>query len=121
MKQKMTAEVRINAPRDRIWEVVSDLGSVQVFHPGVPKSRSTSEKKRGLEAFRHCDLLPSGGVEECAIEWNEGKSFKLDVYEGTVPIMKMVKSFTGEVIVELFGLSGLDGLDRLDRLEGLDG
>ncbi len=72
-------EIRINAPKDKVWKLVADLGNVQVFHPGVSKSYYTSNTKEGIGAARICELLPMGKVEETAVEWKDGESLALEI------------------------------------------
>ena len=79
---KITKEVEINAPKAKVWSVLADLGAIENYSPLVTKSYSTSENKQGLGASRHCDLLPMGSVEEKIIEWDEGESYKIEIFEG---------------------------------------
>ena len=88
-------EVDINASKDKVWHILADIASVQIYNPGVAKSLSTSEAKTGIGASRHCDLLPMGSVEERVIEWDEGNSYKIEIFEG-----KMVP-FLGTALFEL--------------------
>jgi len=59
----------------------------------ITKSYSTSENKQGLGANRHCDLLPMGSVEEKIIEWDEGESYKIEIFEGKAIPFKGTGSF----------------------------
>ena len=79
---KITKEVEINAPKAKVWSVLADIGAVEKYNPVVTKSYSTSENKQGLGASRHCDLLPMGSVEEKIVEWDEGESYKIEIFEG---------------------------------------
>ena len=79
---KITKEIEINAPKAKVWSVLADIGAVEKYNPVVTKSYSTSEKKQGLGASRHCDLFPRGSVEEKIIEWDEGESYKIEIFEG---------------------------------------
>ena len=49
---RVTGEIRIDASRDKVWDVVADLGSVSVWNPAIADSNYTSEVKEGLEASR---------------------------------------------------------------------
>ncbi len=82
---RVTSEIRIDAPKDKVWDVIADLGSVSVWNPLLANSRYTSEAKEGVGASRHCDFPDGGYVEERATEWKPGEAFTLDIYEGTVP------------------------------------
>ena len=100
---RVITEIEINAPVDRVWSVVADLSAIENYHPAVPKSYYTSEIKEGVNASRHCDILPSSTVEERVIDWKDGKEYTLDIYEGSMPAMKMLKLFTGKTGVEPHG------------------
>ncbi len=90
---RVTSEIRIDAPREKVWDVIADLGSVSVWNPFLSNSYYTSEAKEGLEAARHCDFPDGGYVKERTLEWKPGEAFTLDIYEGTVPFA----SATGSV------------------------
>jgi len=79
---KIIKEVEINAPKAKVWSVLADIGAVVNFNPVVTNSYYTSENKQGLGASRHCDLLPMGSVEEKIVEWDEGESYKIEIFEG---------------------------------------
>ena len=81
----VTSEIRIDAPRQKVWDVIADIGSVSVWNLSLSNSYYTSEAKEGLEAARHCDFPDGGYVNERVIEWKPGEGFTLDIYEGTVP------------------------------------
>ncbi len=66
---KSSSEIRIDAPKEKVWEIIADLGGVRNFHPGVKKSYYTSDNSKGLRASRICEFLPGGSVEESATEW----------------------------------------------------
>jgi|GEM_PF-1906127 hypothetical protein len=60
------SEIRIKAPKAKVWSVLSDLGTISVWSPAIAKSFYTSEAKEGLEATRHCDFPGGGYIEERA-------------------------------------------------------
>jgi carbon monoxide dehydrogenase subunit G len=82
--------VIINAKKDRVWEILSDFGNVQNLSPGIAKSYLTSDINNGLGATRHCDFTSMGSqVEEKIIEWNQGNSFKIELYDTkNIPMIK---------------------------------
>lgn len=79
---RITEEIRINASKNKVWEIISDLGGIENYHPGVKKSYYTSEIKKGVGASRFCELLPMGSIEESATEWEEGEGYVLEVLSG---------------------------------------
>ena len=81
-KTIITRKVSIDAPKQKVWEVLADFGNVQSLSPNIEKSYLTTEKKNGVGAQRHCDFVSMGAqVEERIVEWNEGESLKIDIYE----------------------------------------
>ncbi len=90
----ITDTIRINAPKDKVWEILADFGAIINYNPGISNSYSTSEANQGVGAMRHCDLLPMGSIEERIIEWNEGSDYLVDIYQfnGPVPPVKNAKA-----------------------------
>ncbi len=74
--------IRINASKDKVWELLADFGGIIKFHPGLRDSYSTSTRKGGVGASRHCDLLPAGSVEERIIEWKDGQEMLVQIFDG---------------------------------------
>ena len=76
----LSSEIRIKAPKEKVWAILADLGGIQNFHPGVKKSYYTSETKEGLGASRVCELIPMGKIEESVTEWREGEEMTLAIF-----------------------------------------
>ncbi len=74
---KLTHQVTINAPVDKVWEVLADFGAIDKWAPPVSKSYSTTEANGGVGAGRHCDTS-FGALKEQIVEWEEGRSFTID-------------------------------------------
>jgi carbon monoxide dehydrogenase subunit G len=78
----ISREIEINASKADVWKAISKFGDICHASPGVLKSRVTSEQQEGVGATRHCDFSMMGAsVEERILEWNEGESLKIDVYQ----------------------------------------
>ena len=95
---KFTKQVKINAPRYKVWEVLADIGGIYKWNPGVSHSYSTSEENSGEGATRHCDLQTPGGkslgyLEERTVDWREGKGYKIDIYDSNLPLKSNVVEF----------------------------
>lgn len=85
--------VRIEAPKDRVWEVLSDLGSIYKWNPGIAHSFTTSDEARGENATRQCDLPNGGFLRERAFNWSEGEGFTIEIYETSLPLKESFVDF----------------------------
>ena len=83
----LTREVRINAPKEKVWGILADFGNIYLFNPGVPRPYLTSDQQHGVGTTRPCDLaggpIQNASVEERIIAWNEGESMQIEIYAGT--------------------------------------
>jgi len=91
-------QITINASKQKVWDIVSNLGDIYKFHPGVSKSYYTTEEAEGVGAARICELLPAGKILETVKNWEEGSGFLLQID----PIEKAppVKNFCGHFELE---------------------
>ena len=81
-------KIKIDSSKNKVWDILSDIGAIQNFSPSVSKSYYTSEIKEGIGASRHCDLLPMGKVEERIIGWKVGEELTIEIYESkSVPFL----------------------------------
>ncbi len=79
----------IPQPTARVWETLSDFGNVYRFHPFVRHSETLNEMAEGQGAERVCRFYDGNEVKERIIDYNEGRSMKIDVYEGSMPLKSM--------------------------------
>lgn len=89
-------EIQIAAPRQKVWDVLADLGGIYKWNPGVSHSYSSSDNSQGEGATRHCDLSQGGYLKERAVDWREGQGFKIDIFETNLPLKSNVVDFTVE-------------------------
>ena len=75
-------EIRINAPKERVWDILADFGGVVKYNPGISDSYSTSKSNEGSGATRHCDVLPMGSIEERITDWKEGEGYGIEIFDG---------------------------------------
>ena len=78
----ISAETEIHARKELVWGALQNIGAIERFHPLVKKSKSLTEKKGGLGAVRSCELLPMGVMQEQVVDWQEGRSFEMEVIGG---------------------------------------
>ncbi len=92
-----STQIRIHATKETVWEVLADFGGIYRWNPGVRHSYSTSESNHGLLATRRCELLKGDDyLDERILEWRDGESFKVDIYETNLPIHRNVIEFSIE-------------------------
>jgi len=86
-------QITIDIPKQKVWDIVSDLGSIYRFYPGVRKSYYTTDLTEGVGAARICELQPVGKILETIKHWKNESGFLLQID----PIEKAppVKNFTG--------------------------
>ena len=89
-----TKQITLNKSQKEVWNIVSDLGAIYKFHPGVKKSYYTTISLDTIGAARICELYPSGKILETVVEWRNNRGFLLQIE----PIEKAppVKNFTGK-------------------------
>ena len=89
---------QVDAPKEKVWAVLADIGSISEWAPSVLESHSTSTEPGGNGATRHCEVDGPGGktaqLEERAFDWREGEGFKIDVYESSLPLKRNIVSFS---------------------------
>ncbi len=89
----------IATPRARVWDITSDIGRVDVFHPFVERSVATSKLSRGVGAERRCDFY--GGktsIDERVTAWDEGRSFTIAALTGMMGMTSAHATFAFEEI-----------------------
>lgn len=90
-------QIHIEAPKERVWEVLADIGGIYKWNPSVMYSYSTSEETQGQGATRHCDLFDHRGyLKERVMDWREGEGFKIRVYQTDLPLKRNVVRFALE-------------------------
>ena len=76
------SEIRIDAPKRKVWDVISDLGGIQAYHPAVKKSYYITNQRIETGAARRCEFKQGGSIDERAILWREGEEIVLELYNG---------------------------------------
>lgn len=81
--------------RSSVWAVLADFPSIASWNSGVVKSYATSEAVSGVGAQRHCDLSPTGTLEETIRVWDPENRLVVSIDSATrLPIRRGEASFT---------------------------
>ena len=99
---KLSANVRIDAPKDKVWAAMADFGGIWRFNPSVVKSYSLTEANHGVGAERRCELTFAGAsVEERIVEWSDAGSMAVEIFGGEK--MPPIKNVIGRLEVRQDG------------------
>lgn len=94
MKNNMTIERTLDAPRSQVWAVLADYGNIVDWNSGIKASRVTGDAPDGVGARRHCDLSPAGSVEETILGWEPESELVISIDSSkNLPIKQGVVTF----------------------------
>lgn len=86
---QLNHEIRIQAPPEKVFAILSDLEAVQHYNPAVKQAKYISQQKQGAGAARVCDLGKDGQIKERVTDWQAGKYITMELYESPWPIKHM--------------------------------
>ncbi len=89
---QLSRQIKINAPKEKTWEILADWGAVSNWAPTITESHTTTEAKRGVGSIRSCDHIQMGTIEEEIVRWEEGSSLSYDVIKGLPMPMKSLNN-----------------------------
>jgi len=111
MKLKMTA--CIDAPKEKVWEVLADIANVHLWVAPIISAHCKNDELNRVGTIRTCNLKGNMTIQEKWIEWNEGDSYTYQAFGA--PLIKSAKNkwsvkfingktlLTTESLVELKG------------------
>ena len=92
---EFTVTRQINAPVERVWEVLDDFGDIQRWNPGVKTSELTSDGPVSEGTTRHCNFKPFGGVNERIQRHEPNQRLTVHLFETfKLPITDAVADFS---------------------------
>ncbi len=86
----------IEASREDVWRALSDIGGIYRFHPLVQRSPLLTEQTGGVGAERMCEFHDGNHISERVVDWVDGRSLAVKIYEGTMPLKRATARFTLE-------------------------
>lgn len=97
----ITTKKIVNAPVEEVWESWDDFGNIDKFNPSINASRLLGGDATGIGARRECDLKDGKNwVRERIVDYVPSKRLRIDVYETSMPIKKMVATLTFRSIAD---------------------
>ena len=85
----------VPASTSSVWGVLADFPNIADWNGGVKTSYTTGDQIDGVGATRHCDLSPTGSLEETIREWHPREKLVVSIDSATkLPIEKGLATFT---------------------------
>jgi uncharacterized protein YndB with AHSA1/START domain len=81
--------IHIQAPPERVWEVLAKLDALHEYDPGIATSALRSEQRSGLGADRQCDIKSGGWFRERVTGWEPVRELELTLYDCTLPVRRL--------------------------------
>jgi ribosome-associated toxin RatA of RatAB toxin-antitoxin module len=89
----ITRTVIVNATLDRVWEVVSHVGSVQQWHPLVKRAPVLSPEPTGVGAQRRCEFHDGTSVVETVTASKDREMVQVELSEFSMPLTRATGTF----------------------------
>lgn len=82
----------------RAWDLMSDFGAIDAFNPTLKESHLLDGScEIGLGAERQCTLKDGKNyIHERVVDWQEGRSYRIEVFGGTMPVDDIVAELAVE-------------------------
>jgi uncharacterized protein YndB with AHSA1/START domain len=91
---EFTISRQIEAPPEKVWDVLDRFGDIAAWSPGVKNSELTSDGPVCEGATRHCDFAPFGGVNERIDTYIPNQQMTVNLYETfKLPISGAIADF----------------------------
>lgn len=93
---KLYRSQTVSTSADNVWKQLADYEGIGKWNPNLNQSfLLNGSDKQGVGALRQCDLKDGKNwIRERVVEWKEGESYTVDIYEGTMPL-KVAKATLG--------------------------
>lgn len=86
---KFRNQIKISAPVEKVWDVLSDVESVRHYNPLVKSVKRTSDNKEGVGTSRHCELKSNGFAKERVIVFEPKSKISFELVESSWPVKNM--------------------------------
>lgn len=91
---EFTITRHLEAPVEKVWEVLNNFGDIAHWSPGVKRSELTSDGPVSQGSTRHCDFAPLGAVNERIETYVPNERMTVNLFETfKLPISGAVADF----------------------------
>ncbi len=87
---KLRSTACIEAPKDKVWEVLSDIANIHMWVAPIASAKCVGAQTTGVGTVRVCELGANIQVKEDFTEWHEGYSFTYQACNA--PMIKFAKN-----------------------------
>ena len=95
MPLKVTKQVTINAPADRVWATVKNFDSLDKWHPALESDKIVSGKNNEVGAERLLTLKGGGTIREKLLAIDDKRySMRYSILEGVLPVSDYTSTIT---------------------------
>lgn len=95
-----TEQISIAARPDKVWQLLSDIGNIYQWNPGVDDSYVTSDQSSGAGASRRCELKGKNYLDEEVVRWEPCEKLTMRITETNLPFKN------ADIHFELMGQNG---------------
>lgn len=98
---RVRVDYQTDASPEACWALMADFANIDFFNPTLKASRLIDGSLEcGVGTQRHCELKNGMGyIEEKVTDWQEGRSYTVEIYDGTMPIERTVTTLGLEPVL----------------------
>lgn len=92
---KVSKQVTINAPPDKVWEAVRNFDGLDKWHPAVESDKIVAGKNNEVGAERLLTLKGGGTIREKLLAFDDKRhSMRYSIIEGVLPVSDYTSTIT---------------------------
>ncbi len=90
---KQVKHVRIDAPKEKVWEILADFGGPANWAPTITSSNLLTDANGGIGARRTCGHISGAAIEEVITEWEEGEYYSYEMTTSLGPVKTLLNTW----------------------------
>ncbi|MDJ0756332.1 MAG: SRPBCC family protein [Ardenticatenaceae bacterium] len=94
MSNTFSETITIQTQPEVVWSVLSNIGDIYRWNPGVKASHTTSDRVKGIGATRYCDLGGKNFLDEEVVVWEPESKLTMRITGTNMPFKTADIRFT---------------------------
>lgn len=90
----LTNDIHIRAPRQKVWDILTQLDLLSTYDPRTKASVLTSELADGVGAERRCEVRPGGWFIERVVAWKPVQTLAFELVTCSLPVNSLRHDYT---------------------------